>query len=1070
MSATPGNGLVIQPAGMRNLLRDLKRSAMLLGAGLLLLLAFAAPSSAREVRVGVYDNPPKIFAKGDVADGILIELLEEVARREGWSLRFVPCEWQDCLVMLEAGSLDLMPDVAWTDERASLFAFHRIPALHSWSQVFRRPDETFDSIMDLDGKRVAILGGSVQEQAFESMLEGFGVNLSLIAAQSPEEALRLVAERQADAAAVSRYFGEYRAGSLGLVETPIMFQPASLFYASGKGRNADLLAALDRHLAEWRANPGSPFFSILRRWSAPAPQILLPDWTRNVLLALVVTGIVALVGVVALRSQVQERTRALERLGRLYATLSQCNQAIVRCSTEAELLPQICRDAVEHGGMAMAWIGMLDEDGALLRPVASYGAGDAYVDGLHIVTDPDDASGRGPTGTAVREDRPCWCQDFLNDPATAPWHARGRQYGWRASAALPLHREGRVVGAISLYASERDAFDEAARGLLQEMAMDVDFAFERFRRDAERERLVDEIAEREAKYRILTETINDVIWVMDPESLCFLYVSPSVKRLRGYTPEEIMAQPMDAALTPEGAQRVRGRITASLAEFNAGKRGPEDFEIVELQQPCKDGSTVWTEVVTNFACNPRSGKVEIHGVTRDISERKLAEARIQHLAHFDHLTGLPNRTLLKDRFQYAVSLAHRESEPMAVMFLDLDHFKNINDTLGHDVGDRLLVEVAKRLSGCLRAVDTVSRPGGDEFVFILPNTDDEGAAHAAGRLIEAVSMPCVIDRHELTITPSIGIAIFPDDGRDLDTLSRNADTAMYRAKREGRNTFRFFTHEMQLHSARTLALANALHHALEREQLYLEYQPQVSLQDGRVVGAEALLRWSHPELGLISPAEFIHIAEGNGLILPIGEWVLRSALQQARRWADEGLPPLMLAVNLSAVQFRHPDLPGRVEALLAQTGVAPRLLELELTEAVAMEDPEMAIRVMNELDRHGVRIAIDDFGTGYSSLSYLKRFRAHKLKIDQSFVRDIIDDPDDKAIVTAIIHLAFSLEMLTIAEGVESAGQLDFLKLHGCDEVQGYHFSRPLPPDAFADFVRREEARLTHIEIPPHGA
>lgn len=407
---------------------------------------------------------------------------------------------------------------------------------------------------------------------------------------------------------------------------------------------------------------------------------------------------------------------------------------------------------------------------------------------------------------------------------------------------------------------------------------------------------------------------------------------------------------------------------------------------------------------------------------------------------------------------------------MAVMFLDLDHFKNINDTLGHDVGDRLLVEVAKRLSGCLRAVDTVSRPGGDEFVFILPNTDDEGAAHAAGRLIEAVSMPCVIDRHELTITPSIGIAIFPDDGRDLDTLSRNADTAMYRAKREGRNTFRFFTHEMQLHSARTLALANALHHALEREQLYLEYQPQVSLQDGRVVGAEALLRWSHPELGLISPAEFIHIAEGNGLILPIGEWVLRSALQQARRWADEGLPPLMLAVNLSAVQFRHPDLPGRVEALLAQTGVAPRLLELELTEAVAMEDPEMAIRVMNELDRHGVRIAIDDFGTGYSSLSYLKRFRAHKLKIDQSFVRDIIDDPDDKAIVTAIINLAFSLEMLTIAEGVESAGQLDFLKLHGCDEVQGYHFSRPLPPDAFADFVRREEARLTHIEIPPRGA
>ena len=1026
---------------------------------------------ARDIRVGVYENPPKLFSHPDgKADGILIELLDEIAGREGWSLQFVRCEWQACLGALEEGSLDLMPDVAWTDERASRYAFHRTPALHSWSQVFGRPESSFQSIMDLDGKRVAILGGSVQERTFQGMLQGFGVELELLSARSPEEALAMVVSGHADAAAVSRHFGHYRAGVLGLVETPIMFQPVSLFYVSGKDRNADLLTAIDRHLQEWRRDTGSPYFNILRHWSEPPPQTLLPDWTRNALLGLLMVGIVAIAGVIVLRTQVRERTRALERLGQLYATLSQCNQAIVRCGSEAELLPQICRDAVVHGGMAMVWIGMFDESGDGMRPVASHGAGTEYLEGLRIVSDRDDPSGRGPTGTAVREDQPCWCQDFFNDPATAPWHERARAYGWRSSAALPLHREGRVVGAISLYAAERDAFDEAARRLLVEMAMDVDFALERFRQEAERERLVGEIAEREAKYRILTETINDVIWVMDPESLRFLYVSPSVRRLRGYTAEEIMAEPMDAALTPEGAERVRASIAAALAEFHAGTRGPEDFTVAEVEQPCKDGSTVWTEVVTNFARNPRTGKIEIHGVTRDISERKQAEARIQHLAHFDLLTGLPNRSLLKDRFQYAVSLAHREGEPMAVMFLDLDHFKNINDTLGHDIGDRLLVEVAKRLAGCLRAVDTVSRLGGDEFVFILPNTDAEGVAHVAGKLIEAVSTTSVIDRHELTITPSIGIAIYPDDGRDLDTLSRNADAAMYRAKREGRNTFRFFTHEMQLHSARTLALANALHHAIEREQLHIEYQPQVSLQDGRVIGAEALLRWTHPELGPVSPAEFIHIAESNGLILSIGEWVLRTALRQARRWADEGLPPLVLAVNLSAVQFRHPNLAERVAAMLAEAGVAPGSLELELTEAAAMEDPELAIRVMDTLDRHGVRIAIDDFGTGYSSLSYLKRFRAHRLKIDQSFVRDIIEDPDDKAIVNAIINLAYSLGMLTIAEGVESDGQLDFLKLHGCDEIQGYLVSRPLRPDAFVDFVRREAARFGHIEIPQHRA
>ncbi len=321
-------------------------------------------------------------------------------------------------------------------------------------------------------------------------------------------------------------------------------------------------------------------------------------------------------------------------------------------------------------------------------------------------------------------------------------------------------------------------------------------------------------------------------------------------------------------------------------------------------------------------------------------------------------------------------------------------------------------------------------------------------------MIAAVAQPCQIEQNELTSTVSIGIALYPNDGHDFETLSKNADAAMYRVKQASRNDFRFFTQDMQVHSARTLQLINALRHALSRNEFELYFQPQIALQDGHMVGAEALLRWHHPELGMISPVEFIPIAEDSGQILAIGEWVLRTAVRQLRQWLDAGLRPMVMAVNLSAVQFRHPNLIDMVTRILDEAALPPEYLELELTEATAMEDPLGAIAVMNQLDERGVRMSIDDFGTGYSSLSYLKKFKVYKLKIDQSFVRDISDDPDDKAIVTAIINLASSLGMHTIAEGVETASQLTFLRLQGCDEVQGYYFSRPLPKDQFEAFVR----------------
>jgi diguanylate cyclase (GGDEF)-like protein len=422
------------------------------------------------------------------------------------------------------------------------------------------------------------------------------------------------------------------------------------------------------------------------------------------------------------------------------------------------------------------------------------------------------------------------------------------------------------------------------------------------------------------------------------------------------------------------------------------------------------------------------------------------------------LTGLPNRLLLNDRCQVALSMAQRNQRPVALMFLDLDHFKNINDSLGHRVGDEVLVELAARLKAAVRQQDTVSRLGGDEFILLLPDTDAAGAALVANKLLQVALMPIQIEQHELTVTPSIGIALYPKDGADLDALSKCADAAMYQAKGDGRNSYRFFTTEIQAHSDRALLLDNALRRAIERQQLALHYQPQISLETGQIVGAEALLRWQHPELGAISPAEFIPIAEGSGLILPIGEWVIRTAVGQLAAWIQRGMAPITMSVNLSAVQFRHADLPQLITRILNDAALAPQLLELELTESAAMTHPLDAIAVMDDLHRRGVRMSIDDFGTGYSSLSYLKRFQAYKLKIDQSFVRDITEDPDDKAIVGAIISMASSLGLKTIAEGVETQGQLEFLRARGCHEVQGYYFSRPLPTLAFEHFVQSHVA------------
>lgn len=439
---------------------------------------------------------------------------------------------------------------------------------------------------------------------------------------------------------------------------------------------------------------------------------------------------------------------------------------------------------------------------------------------------------------------------------------------------------------------------------------------------------------------------------------------------------------------------------------------------------------------------------------QDITEHKESAARIEFLAHHDPLTGLPNRVLFRDRFELARAWTERSNHKVALLYLDLDHFKQINDTLGHPLGDVLLQQVAKRLSGTLRDTDTISRQGGDEFLIALTDVQDvEGVGRIASKITEALARPFEIEGHQLAVTLSIGIALCPDDGADFDTLLQRADTAMYRAKESGRNTYCFYTSEMNAQALENLKMRSALHWALDQQEFVLHYQPQVDLVSGAVIGVEALLRWQRADGELVPPGRFIPAAEESGQIVPIGEWVLREACAQAVRWQQAGLPELTMAVNLSAVQFRRGDLLASVTQALEESGLDPARLELELTESLLMEDIEATLQTVQRFKALGVSLAIDDFGTGYSSLAYLRRFSVDKLKIDQSFVRDIVSDPEDAAIVRAIISMARSLKLRVVAEGVESAEVARVLNLYHCQEAQGYHFGRPMPAQAFSDWM-----------------
>lgn len=868
----------------------------------------------------------------------------------------------------------------------------------------------------------------------------------------------------------------------------------------------------------------------------------------------------------------------IERLSKLYQALRGVNQAIMRMDDESALFPRVCRIAVDFGGVRMAWIGRSNAANGLIEPVASYGGGVEYLDGIVISSKQDVPEGCGPSAIAFRENRNVVVNSFQMSEMTKPWHERALRYDLKSSGSFPIPRAGKPFAVFSVYHSYPGAFDAEMIGLLDEMSHDISFALDNFDRESERKRMEKALKESEERYRRITEGLTDYQYTVRVENgrPVGTTQSPACVTVTGYMAEEYAANPYlwIQMVVPEDRERVMQhvqrilagqdvspiehritrkngetrwisdttilfrdapgkllsydgvikditerkqaeqelriaattfetqegivitdrdtrilrvnhaftRLTGYSAEEAIGQTpamlhsGQQDAEFYrslwetitrdkywqgEIWNRRKDG-VVYPEWLTVTAVTDADGQVTHYvGVFVDITQRKKAEEQIHQLVFYDSLTRLPNRSLLVDRLQQAVATGTHSGQHGALLFLNLDHFKIVNDTQGHDIGDLLLIEVARRLQSCVRESDSVARLGGDEFAVILETLSvNTGEAAVQAELVAekiriALNHPYQLKKRVHHSTPSIGISLFRSHEESVEDLFKHADIAMYQAKTAGRNAIRFYDPAIQAAMEVRAELENELHEALEKQQFRLHYQIQVDSLH-RPLGAEVLLRWEHPERGLVSPAQFIPLAEETGLIVPIGLWVLQTACSQLNAWQHDALARgLILAVNVSAKQFRQADFVAQVQRVLMESGAPPSHLKLEVTESVVLENIEDVITKMHAVKQFGVSFSMDDFGTGYSSLQYLKRLPLDQVKIDQSFMRDIASDPNDAAMVKTIIAMANALGLNVIAEGVETEAQREFLELHDCHAFQGYLFSKPVPLDEFERLLKR---------------
>jgi len=749
---------------------------------------------------------------------------------------------------------------------------------------------------------------------------------------------------------------------------------------------------------------------------------------------------------------IQDRVNAERRLRQandLNTALSQTNRLIAHRCDQEKLFNAVCNIIVQGGRFDLAMIVLRNLETGEFKPMAFAGQAVGY---LRTICRPPDNSippGCQPIEACITSGSQVVINDLSEDSPEGPWESSAVAYELRSAAAFPLIKKGGVVGSLVIYSDQPDCFDEQFTGLISEIANAVSFALDDIDRENLRRAADQALRDSEQRYHLVMEGAGDAIVLMDSDGK-IVEVNRRAMEQFGYSREELINMSVRELFPAELQGAIQRRFE----------------NIVETGQTIDSSTVIIRKDQTTFPVDAVESRVELWGkqmvlsIFRDVSERKAAEERIHYLAYHDSLTGLPNRTLLIDRLEQAIREAHRHNNMVGVIFIDLDNFKTVNDTLGHDFGDELLQSAAMRIRTSLRDSDTVARLGGDEFIVLITNPDSPSdVAVVAQKIIQSMCIPFVISGHTFHITCSIGMSIYPRDGQDSGVLLRTADEALYQVKKEGRNRSAFHTPEMHAAAIEHVRLENDLREALRKNQFILHYQPQVNLQTGRIIGAEALIRWQHPERGMILPSKFIPLAEEKGLILAMGNWILHEACQQNRRWQLAGMPIVPVSVNLSAVQCREASLTEAIRRVLKDTGLDPQYLELEITESTLMAQTESLRARMIEIKGCGIHFALDDFGTGYSSLSYLTRFPIDALKIDRSFIRDMIDDPKDLAVVDTVVNLAENLQLRTVAEGVERIEQITLLKLLGCQSIQGFYFSKAVAADEFAKMLT-EDRRL----------
>ena len=804
----------------------------------------------------------------------------------------------------------------------------------------------------------------------------------------------------------------------------------------------------------------------------------------------------------AIEAARKQNERALGRLNLMFSAISATNEAILHARCEQELFQRVC-DAAVYSGKAVATVVLLAEPNSIwLKAVAGAGESAERIMASRFSIDPDNVHGKGICGRAFRTQQLCVNSDALNSEQGRPWQRAGHKTRVIASVAVPLVKAGKSVGVLVFFVGPSWAADQEIIAVLSRMAENVSFALENFERAAEKAK-ADEHRERLARMLSALSATNEAIMRAKSRTELFELVCESVSKGAKFTSTCIaLVKPgsdyLDmAAVAGPSAESTR-KVTLSINEAHPEGRGLSGtafrsrkaavsndyladprgiaFHPVVRADGAKSGSAFPLLVHGKIVGIMLFLSAETHSFTSEFvellqrladnvsfalenferaDEKRRADERIEYLASHDGLTDLPNREMFNGLLRHSIDTARRNARHFALLFIDLDRFKIINDSLGHDAGDLLLVEVAERLRGALRTSDVVARLGGDEFVVILEETSDRATVeHIASHLLSVLGQPMQLSGHECHTTASIGVAIYPENGADAATLTKNADIAMYLAKEDGKNGFRFFSGEIKAQSIERLRLETELRRAVAHQQFSLHYQPKVDMESGQITGVEALLRWTHPELGSVPPAQFIPLAEETGLIVPIGRWVMREACAQNMAWQRHGLRPVSMAVNLSPRQFADEQLLHDVDEALAASGMSPVLLQLEVTESMVMRNVARAVRVLDAIQSRGIRLAIDDFGTGYSSMSLMKQFPIDTIKIDRSFVRDLPQDSEDQAIAQAIIGMGKALGMTVVAEGVETVEQQAFLRSNRCDEMQGYLFSRPVPPRELAKLLR----------------